>query len=119
MVSAGDGRGRCIGFPTANLRVTTPEHVPRGVFAGWASWDLRQKCTAVINIGQRPTFADDGGITVEVHVLDFEGDLYGKTVVVQLGQKLRDEQRFDSAHELTLQIAKDIQRTRIINGTGA
>ena len=119
VVTAGDGRGRSIGFPTANLQVSEFEDLPRGVFAGWASWEQKKRCTAVVNIGQRPTFSADGGITVEVHVLDFAGDLYGKTVTVQLGERLRDEQRFGSTEELIAQIAKDIQRTRTIEGSCA
>lgn len=114
VVIAGDGRGRAIGFPTGNLRIDpeTLEGVPRGVFAGRARWDEEGERAVVVNIGNRPTFAGDGSITVEVHVLDFDGDLYGKTVVVRLGQRLRDEQRFDSVEELTRQIVLDVERAR-------
>ena len=112
VVSAGDGRGRSIGFPTANISVRTPDQLPRGVFTGWAQWEREPEYAVVVNIGQRPTFADDGSLTVEVHVLDFDGDLYGKTLAVRLGEKIREEQRFDSVQELTEQIAKDIQRAR-------
>lgn len=114
VVIAGDGRGRAIGFPTGNLQVdqATLEGLPRGVFAGHVRLDDEGERVAVVNIGNRPTFAGDGRITVEVHVLDFDGDLYGKTVAVRLGQRLRDEERFDSVEELTRQIALDIERTR-------
>ena len=119
VVSAGDGRGRAIGFPTANLRVMAPQDLPRGVFAGWARWDREPECAVVVNIGQRPTFADRGSLTVEVHVLEFDGDSYGKTVTVRLGEKIREEQRFDSVQALAEQIAKDVQRARTTDGSGA
>ena len=114
VVIAGDGRGRAIGFPTGNLRIDSAalEGVPRGVFAGGARWNDEGERVVVVNIGNRPTFTGDGCITVEVHVLDFDGDLYGKTVEVRLGQRLRHEQRFDSVEELTRQIALDIERAR-------
>jgi len=115
IVVAGDGRGRTIGFPTANLQVPQSElsGLARGVFAGIVRWQDEAEHLAVVNIGMRPTFAGDDHIRVELHILDFEADLYGKTLVLRLGQRLRDEQRFDSVEELTRQITKDVARARV------
>lgn len=112
MVVAGDGRGRTLGFPTANLKVAPDVVVPRGVFRCTARWDDEPARTAVINVGSRPTFAGTDAVVVEIHVLDFNGELYGRTLEVCMGQKLRDEQRFDSVQELQQQIAADIERAR-------
>lgn len=112
IVVAGDGRGRTIGFPTANLSLTAGQQVPRGVFSGCVCWDDEPTRRVVINVGSRPTFTGSDTVAVEVHVLDFDGDLYGRALVVRLGQKLRDEQRFGSVQELTQQIAVDIERAR-------
>ena len=113
VVTAGDGRGRTIGFPTANMQLPPGQvPVPRGVFSGCARWDDEGERLVVVNVGTRPTFASAAAPTVEVHVVDFDGDLYGKTLTVRLGKKLRDEQRFNSAKELTQQIAADIERAR-------
>ncbi len=112
VVIAGEGRGRSIGFPTANLQITpVPDELPRGVFAGLVRFD-GEALTAVVNIGCRPTFSGDGGMSVEVHILDFDANLYGKSLAVRLGQRLRDEKRFDSAKQLTEQIERDIKNAR-------
>jgi len=113
LVVKGDQRGRQIGFPTANL---SPEPVllPRdGVYAVWAQaegWSAPRE--GVANLGVRPTF--DAGRSLEVHLLDFEGDLYGETVRVAFMQRLRDEQRFDGIEALKAQLHRDCEAGRAI-----
>jgi riboflavin kinase/FMN adenylyltransferase len=107
IVVSGDQRGGTLGYPTANLAVEPGVLVPQyGIYAG-AALDHR----AAISIGTNPHY---GGAErrIEPHLLDFEGDLYGKRVVVELWQRLRDEQVFESEQELIDQIARDVQATR-------
>ncbi len=113
-VQSGDARGRAIGFPTANIAVDqlVMDELPRGVCVGTArvggtEWG------AVVNIGQRPTFGATH-VTVEVHLLDFTGDIYGEELDVELTAKLRDEQHFSSTDELVAQIDKDVVRARAV-----
>jgi riboflavin kinase / FMN adenylyltransferase len=110
VVTEGDRRGRSLGIPTANV---TPEPnllVPGiGIYAG-----LALDHPAAISIGVRPTFETDGALLVEAHLLDFEGDLYGKTLRLAFLERIRDELRFDSADELAAQMERDVERTREI-----
>ncbi len=106
-VVRGDGRGKQLGFPTANLDMRHELRPGRGVYGGAARYDgvIRP---AVVNIGGRPTFHPEAHEdTVEVHVLGWEGDLYGRDVEVTLFGKLRDERRFESVDALREQIAAD------------
>ncbi|SHK44932.1 bifunctional riboflavin kinase/FAD synthetase [Rhodothermus profundi] len=111
-VVRGEGRGRTLGFPTANLQLTHPRKVvPRnGVYAVrvWLP-DAELPRGGMMNIGVRPTFAG-GQRTLEVHVLDFEGDLYGQLLRVDFIERLRDEQRFPSVAALREQLFRDRQR---------
>lgn len=107
IVVEGDRRGRELGFPTANLapddRFVTPH---RGVYAARAhiGGDVLE---AVVNVGIRPTV--DGTVErVEVHVLDWDGDLYGSLLPVDIIDRIRDERRFDSLDDLVSQIALDV-----------
>jgi riboflavin kinase / FMN adenylyltransferase len=107
IVVRGDGRGRELGFPTANLDV--PEGLlvpPDGVYAGW-TLDHR----AAVSIGTNPHF-DGVERRVEGHLLDFEGDLYGQRLVVELWRSIREQRRFDSLEELVAAIGDDVERTR-------
>ncbi len=106
----GEGRGRKLGFPTANLD-TEKEILPRdGVYAVKVKW--REKYfDAVINIGRRPTF-DNGSPTLEIHLIDFKGDLYGERLRIYFVDRLRDEQRFPSAEALQLAVLNDVARAR-------
>lgn len=111
-VVAGDGRGRGLGFPTANLRLEMEGELPRGVFAASVSWaGAKDVGRAVVNIGCRPTFGASG-LVVEVHVLDFDGNLYGRRLWVRLERQLREERRFESAEALVRQIERDIALAR-------
>ena len=112
VVEAGRARGRNLGFPTANLAVdaSIQRQLPRGVYVGRARWH-GDEWGAVINIGVRPTFAE-AGVSLEIHLLDFFGDLYGETLAVKIIRLLRPERRFSSAEALASQIEKDIQQAR-------
>jgi riboflavin kinase / FMN adenylyltransferase len=108
VVVSGDARGGTLGFPTANLRVDPELLVPEyGIYAGSTAGRR-----AAVSIGVNPHY---GGTErrVEVYLLDFEGDLYGKRLVVELWERLRDERAFASETELVEQIAEDVERTRL------
>jgi riboflavin kinase / FMN adenylyltransferase len=107
IVVSGDQRGGTLGFPTANLRVEPELLVARyGIYAG-AAGDRR----AAVSIGVNPHY---GGTErrIEAFLLDWEGDLYGTRLVVELWQRLRDERTFASEAELIDQIARDVEQTR-------
>jgi len=107
MVVVGDARGGTLGFPTANLRLDPQLLVPAyGIYAGAAAGHR-----AAISIGTNPHYGGEER-RVEAHLLDFEGDLYGRRLVLQLWHRLRDEQAFSSEQELVAQIASDVQATR-------
>jgi riboflavin kinase/FMN adenylyltransferase len=101
----GDHRGRTIGFPTANLALPEKLALPSdGVYAVIASVD-GAKVGGVANIGVRPTF--DAGRSVEVHLLDWEGDLYGRSLPVAFVARIRGEKKFDGVEALVEQIGRD------------
>jgi riboflavin kinase/FMN adenylyltransferase len=107
VVVGGDRRGGTLGFPTANLRVEPTLIVPPyGIYAG-AVGDRR----AAVSIGVNPHY---GGTErrIEAYLLDWEGDLYGDRLIVELWQRLRDERAFASEAELIAQIARDVEQTR-------
>lgn len=110
-VVRGQQLGRTLGFPTANLQLPPNKFLPRyGVYAVRASWGdttTPQKALGVINIGCRPTVDGNGLPTIEVHLLDWSGDLYGETIIASLEQFLRPEQKFASLSELKAQIQAD------------
>ena len=110
-VVAGDQRGRKLGFPTANLRPDPMRVLPAdGVYAAWAAWGGACRA-AVLNIGHRPSF-EGHAYLLEVHVLDYEGSLYGKHLELHLVQHLRPEMRFANVNELIAQIARDVEASR-------
>jgi riboflavin kinase/FMN adenylyltransferase len=112
-VVPGAGRGRDLGFPTANLRTPDGLLLPaRGVYAGRAGAGGRW-WTAAVNIGTNPTFGDEP-LHLEAHLLDFKGDLEAEVLTVEFWARLRDEERFDSAEALTRQIGQDVERTRAL-----
>jgi riboflavin kinase/FMN adenylyltransferase len=107
VVVRGDGRGRELGFPTANLDVPHGLLVPPdGVYAGWARG--RQ---AAVSIGTNPHF-DGVERRVEAHLLDFDDDLYGERLLVELWAPLREQRRFDSLERLVAAIGEDVERAR-------
>jgi riboflavin kinase/FMN adenylyltransferase len=110
-VVTGDRRGRTLGFPTANLRLKPGLLIPPdGVYAVLADVDGRER-QAVLNVGIRPTF---GGRrrTIEAHLLDFDGDLYRRWLVVRVVERLRGEVAFAGPDALRAQIADDVARAR-------
>jgi riboflavin kinase/FMN adenylyltransferase len=112
-VITSDKRGRVLGFPTANLDIKPQQALPsNGIYATIAQVDGKQFPSAT-NIGIRPTFGE-GEKTVETHLLNYKGDLYGKDIRLEFVQKLRDEQRFPSSEELKVQIEKDVREVEAI-----
>lgn len=108
----GDERGRQIGFPTLNVGVSADRWLPpNGVYVTRALVGDRE-FEACTNIGIRPTFEGDNSRLVETHLLDFEGDLYGQVVTVELLHRLRAEQKFNGIEELSAQIQRDLAATR-------
>jgi riboflavin kinase/FMN adenylyltransferase len=110
-VRHGDGRGRTIGFPTANLELVNETLPGGGVYACWVETQPSERWPAVVNIGRRPTFGG-GDLLVEAHLLGFEGDLYERRLRVLFQQKLRDERTFPDVAALRAQIETDAARGR-------
>ena len=106
----GDGRGRELGMPTANIVpdpvLVAPGH---GVYAGWA-----HGYPAAINVGVRPTFETGRGLLIEPYLIGFDGDLYGQTLRIAFVERMRGEQRFESVEELVEQMREDVTRAQAI-----
>ncbi len=117
-VVTGDQRGRTLGFPTANVAIPDEMLMPAdGIYAGWLVRSPGSPNESVlpsaIYVGKRPTFYDDRAMTLlEVHVLDFSGDLYGERVAVRFTHRIRPDARFASVDELALQLRADCDRAR-------
>ncbi len=114
-VVRGDGRGRELGMPTANIvpdpRYAVPGH---GVYAAWAHGH-----PAAVNVGVRPTFDSGRGLLVEAYLLDFEGALYGDTLRIAFVERMRGERRFDSVDALVEQMQRDAEEARRIAAPSA
>jgi riboflavin kinase/FMN adenylyltransferase len=111
-VEHGAGRGRSIGVPTINLGGLSPRKLlpPDGVYAAWVEW-RGGRLGGMLNQGPKPTFQDTSR-SVEVHLFDFEGDLYGEWVKVEWVERLRDVQRFASPEKLINQLQRDRERAQ-------
>lgn len=110
----GDGRGRTLGFPTANLNLEGTKTLPEpGVYATALIAGGRWFCGA-LSMGRNPTFGGVRELRAEVFLLDFEGDLYGTELAVFFLERLRPERRFPDAASLTEQIAADAARCRVV-----
>jgi riboflavin kinase/FMN adenylyltransferase len=111
-------RGRGFGIPTANIEPETDLLPKPGVYAAWACpLDRGDRLRAAVSIGTNPTFVDGLGaapITVEAHLLDFDGDVYGKRMRLEYLGRVRDQCSFPSVDELVVEIKRDIQRVREI-----
>jgi riboflavin kinase/FMN adenylyltransferase len=113
LVVAGDARGGTLGFPTANLAVDPRLIVPAyGIYAGFG-----HGTRAAVSIGTNPHYGGEER-RVEAFLLDFEGDLYGERLVLELWRRLRDERAFESERELVDQIARDVEETRAAQRPG-
>lgn len=117
-VVRGDGRGRRLGFPTINIDEECDKLLPKaGVYAVWVRHSVGEESPAVsagaMNIGTRPTVGGVG-TTIECHLLDFDGNLYGSEVEVCVVERLRDETKFGSQQDLCNQIDHDLKATRNI-----
>ena len=115
VVVPGEKRGRALGFPTANLEHHRRAAIPAdGVYAGHAVVEGRHHAAA-ISIGTNPTF-DGHRRTVEAHLVDFEGDLYGRHLRVEFVERLRETLTFDGVDELVAQMRIDVEAARRITG---
>lgn len=111
-VVMGDRRARTLGFPTANLAAHNEQFPPNGVYAARTTRGLKSH-GGVVNIGVRPTFYQEAGERVlELHLLDFSGDIYGEEVEVTFEKFLRPERKFANVDDLRAQIANDIVKVR-------
>ncbi len=104
--------GKLLGFPTANIQLTDELCPKTGIYAVSVNC-LGQRHLGVANIGYSPTF-DDQEFTIEVHILDFKSDLYGKPITIKFIERIRDEIKFASIDELSDQIARDVETARRI-----
>lgn len=109
----GDGRGRQLGFPTANLRTDNEVLPPDGVYASVVRLG-KALVPAVTNIGSKPTFGPGGASAVETHLLRGGRDLYGDTIRLSFVQRLRDERRFPSVEALVEQIRQDCHQADLL-----
>lgn len=118
-VGRGAGRGRALGIPTANLILHEEQAFPgRGVYACYARIDGERR-PAVTNVGLRPTFSDDlVSPVVETHLLDWDGDLYDRSIELEFVARLREERSFQGPAELVEQIRADIRRAGELLGAG-
>ena len=117
-VVKGVGRGKTLGFPTANLGVPQGMALPEdGIYATWVHLG-DQRYMAAASIGTRPTF-DEVGRTIEAFILDFEGDLYDRELRLEFVRRLRDEVKYDTVEALQEQVDRDVDETRaILRATG-
>lgn len=109
-VRRGAGRGRTLGFPTANLKPDRPLVLAAGVYAAHARWEDRQ-AEAVVNIGYRPTF-EESQYWVEAYLFDFAGDLYDRALTLDFLCRIRAEMKFPGVEALTAQVRADMAEAR-------
>jgi len=111
----GDGRGRKLGFPTANISVNEEDKLipAKGIYAAECIVK-NQKHFGLLSLGSRPTFHNDGEIIPEFYIFDFDQDIYDEIMKVELVEKIRNEEKFNSVDDLILQMKKDEEKGRII-----
>jgi riboflavin kinase / FMN adenylyltransferase len=107
-VVRGDGRGRKLGFPTANLSVDSEDKLipAKGIYAAECVVE-NEKYYGLLSLGSRPTFHDDGRIVPEFYIFDFDRDIYDEVMKVEMVEKIRDEEKFNSVDDLIVQMKKD------------
>ena len=115
-VIQGNRLGRTIGFPTANIEIACHYSSSNGVYAARVLLQDGREYQAMANLGHRPTVTDCGALWLEAHLFDFDEEIYGQTIEVDLLQKIRNERRFESIDALREQLIKDKQQTlKILN----
>lgn len=115
-VLPGKGRGRQLGFPTANLKPDRELILAPGVYAAratWEEWPTRIEKGAVVNVGVRPTF-QEGEYWVEAYLIDFSGNLYEKSLTIAFLERLRPEQKFPDVETLRGQVARDVESATLL-----
>lgn len=119
-VMRGDGLGRRLGFPTANLKIPRSRIPPFGVYRVRVRGPgLEEGRLAVCNVGIRPTLGGAGRVRVEVHIPGYSGDLYGKSLAVSFLGRIRQEKKFPSLSALKAQIRRDVRFLTIKRGQKA
>ncbi len=117
VVVRGDGRGRLLGYPTANVETGSVADLPHdGVYSGWVRLEDGSVHRSAVSVGRRPTYYEDGALLLEAHLLDFDGDLYDQRVELEVGELVRRQMRFESTDELVAQIGRDVARVRSLDG---
>lgn len=109
-VVAGDGRGRELGFPTANVGDVSNLVPANGVYAAWAHLPDGSQLKAAVNVGVAPTIDGERQSRVEAHLLDWQGDCYGQPIRLDFMHHIREERRFASLQNLVRQITNDVER---------
>lgn len=116
VVVKGEGRGKKIGFPTANIQIGTDLIIPqKGVYVTRTSYK-GMVYQSVTNIGNNPTFKDTENIHIETNLFDFNNDIYGEVLRIEFLHKIRDEKKFSTVNELIEQIKKDVDSAKNILG---
>ena len=110
-VVRGSHRGKSLGFPTANINLSQEVIPPLGVYAVNVFWEGK-KYRGVANLGRRPSFSRNGRVKLEVHILNFHKNIYGKEIKVELLKKIRSEKYFSSREKLIRQIHQDAKKAR-------
>lgn len=114
----GDGRGRQLGFPTANVEISGGDELPPdGIYAGWLEREDGSRYAAAVSVGTRPTYyGEHGALLVEAHVLDFDDDLYGEKVSIGVSERVRGQVRFPDEDALVAQMVADVAAVRAVAG---
>ncbi len=114
-VVRGDGRGKKLGFPTANLSTGNEDKLipAKGIYAAECKVE-NEKHFGLLSLGSRPTFHNDGDIIPEFYIFDFDKDIYDKIMQVNIIERIRDEEKFDSVEKLIIQMKKDEKTGREI-----
>jgi riboflavin kinase/FMN adenylyltransferase len=110
----GAQRGRLLGFPTANVETPLLDLPADGVYAGWYQRANGDRWPCAVNVGTRPTFCENAASTLEAHLIDFDGDLYGEAAIVRLTWFLRAERAFSGVDELVAQLRADVALARCL-----
>lgn len=109
-VKRGDGRGKSLGFPTANIDICPQVILPRGVYIGRVIWN-KKIFRAMVNVGVRPSFSPTNEISVEAHIFGLKQSIYGQTITVEFLKKIREERKFKTASSFTAQLQSDKKQT--------